>query len=204
MATKDKNGNWLDGTGKAVPPKYVSPIDKRRDAMVERLFKKALRHQDALTKFKEEIWADVEEYLDWLAAQYGEKHLSPQGNYELKTFDGGRQIRVKVNKLIEFDEKLQLAKLKIDKCIESWSEGANDNLRVIIFDAFRTDQKGFVDTKRILGLRTLKIKDKTWKEAMTLIGEAITITGSRRYFHFQIRENVKAPWQTIRLDLAGV
>jgi hypothetical protein len=122
----------------------------------------------------------------------------------LTGFSGRKRIQIKINKVIEFDERLQLAKQKIDDCLERWSQGANDNLKAVVFDAFKVDRKGNVDTKRILGLRKLKINDRAWKEAMELITQAVTITGTRSYILFQVRENQDSEWDTLRLDLAGV
>lgn len=204
MPKKDKRGRWIDAAGNPIPVKYVDPVDKRRDAMVERLFKQALQAQDKLTKFKQVVLAEIETYLDWLAERNGEESLNPGGNYELKTFSGDKQVKIKVNRILEFDERLQVAKTKIDNCLEKWSDGANENLKAVVFDAFKVDRKGNVDTKRILGLRNIKIKDKEWLAAMKLITDAITITGTREYLMFQIRPNRKSEWETVRLDLAGV
>lgn len=204
MPVKDDKGRWIDAAGNPIPTKYVSPVDKKRDAMVEKLFKQALQAQDKLQKFKVSVMTEITKYLDWLASVNGEDSLNPGGNYELKTFHGDKQVKIKVNKVLEFDERLQLAKKKIDACLEKWSDGANDNFKTVVFDAFNVDRKGNVDTKRILGLRKIKIKDKEWQAAMELIAEAITITGTREYLIFQIKRDRNAEWETIRLDLAGV
>ena len=204
MAVKDDQGRWIDAKGDPIPAKYVDPVAKKRDAMVEKLHRLALQEQERLRKFKELVRNDITKYLDWLATTNGEEALNPGGNYNLDTFSGNLRISVKVNKVIVFDERLQLAKQKIDRCAEEWSVGANENLQVVVSHAFIQDKKGNVDTGRILGLRTWKIKDPEWKAAMDLITEAITITGTREYLIFQVKKDKDSEWQTIRLDLAGV
>lgn len=204
MAKKDDKGRWIDAAGNHVPVKYIDPVRKKRDAMVEKLFRQALQAQERLRKFKELADRDLAAYLDWLLKTKGEKALSEKGNYELKTFAGDKQICIDINEPIEFDERLQLAKQKIDRCLERWSEGADDKLKTIIFKAFKVNKKGKVDSRSILGLGTLKFDDKEWEEAMDLIRESITITCTRRYIRFQIRETPDSGWKTIRLDLAGV
>lgn len=204
MANKDESGSWIDATGKPVPPKYIDPVDKKRDQLVEKEIRQALLLQERMTKFKKTVLADIGKHLDWLAHLHGEDALSPGGNYMLTGFSGNKRLQIKVNKVIEFDERLHLAKKKIDGCLERWSKGANDNFKVVVFDAFKVDNKGNVDTKRILGLRKLGIKDDEWVAAMELIAEAITITGNRSYLTFQIKAHKNAEWQTLRLDLAGV
>ncbi len=204
MAEKDTKGRWIDPAGSHVPPKYIDPVDKKRDQLVEKEIRQAMLMQERLAKFKAAVMKDITKYLDWLSARCGEESLSPGGNYQLTNFSGTSRLQIKINKVIEFDERLQLAKQKIDDCLERWSEGANDNLKAVVFDAFKVDRKGNVDTKRILGLRKLLIKDKTWKAAMELITEAVTVTGTRSYLIFQVKKSRESEWETIRLDLAGV
>ena len=204
MAEKDDKGRWIDGAGNHVPMKYIDPVDKKRDQLVEKEIRACLLMQQRLAAFKAGVLADITKYLDWLADRSGDKAFSPGGNYQLTNFSGNRRVQIKVNKVIEFDERLQLAKQKIDDCLERWSEGANDNLKVVVFEAFKVDSKGNVDVKRIIGLRKLKFRDKVWIAAMDLITESITITGTRSYLLFMRKENKDAEWETIRLDLAGV
>lgn len=204
MADKTEKGLWIDPTGQFIPPKYIEGIVKTRDAMVERLHRLALAEQQRLAKFKSTVESELEKYLASLAADSGEDALNEGGNYILKNFTANRMLQVKIGRTIEFDERLNVAKQKIDRCLEKWSEGGNANLKVIVFDAFKVDQKGKVDTKRILGLRRHQIKDRDWQDAMELIGKAVTVIALKSYFMFQVRPNPDEEWQTIRLDLAGV
>lgn len=204
MADKDKQGRWIDGAGSAIPVKYIDPVDKKRDMLVEKDFRLALAARNQLAKFKATVLADISNYLDWLAQRNGEETLNPGGNYILTGFSGNKRIQIKINKVLEFDERLQLAKQKIDKCLEKWSDDGNENLKVVVFDVFKVDQKGQVDTRRILSLRKLQIKDAEWKQAMDLIAEALLVTGTRSYLLFQSKQHKDAEWETLRLDLAGV
>jgi mRNA-degrading endonuclease YafQ of YafQ-DinJ toxin-antitoxin module len=172
--------------------------------MIEKQFRKAFLMQEKMSTFKKDVLADIFKYLNWLAEQKGEKAFTPNKNHQLTGFSGDKQLHIKINKVLEFDERLQLAKQKIDSCLERWSQDANDNLKVVIFDAFKVNKKGNVDTKRILGLRSLNIKDREWKAAMDLISEAVTITGTRGYLMFKVKHGQDAEWETLRLDLAGV
>ncbi len=203
MALKDDKGRWIDPTGNPVPPKYIGQDLKRLDKMVEKLFRQAELTQERLVKFKALIKADISKYLDWLANTKGEDVLNPGGTYKLPTFSGDKRIQIGIGKYLEFGVQLHLAKTKIDKCLEKWSENADDKIKILIFDAFKVNNKGLIDTKRILHLRTLKIKDTEWQAAMELITEAVIVTGTKQYFYFQTRDQDGA-WKTMRLDLAGV
>lgn len=202
MAKKDDKGRWINATGDAVPGKYVPVIDKKRDAMVERLFKRATDVSQRLIDLRTEVDVEATRFLADAAAQH---NLVPNdgGNYWFTGFSGDKRIEIKVGKLIDFDEHLKWAKQKIDQCIEKWSEGANDKLRLIVFDAFKADSKGRLDTKRILGLRKLEIKDAVWEEAMELISKALVVTGTKTYVNFY-RRGPHGEWIGIILDLARV
>ncbi|MDH5524472.1 MAG: DUF3164 family protein [Desulfobulbaceae bacterium] len=201
MATKDKNGVWIDSTGASVPARYIKPIDKKRDAMVERLITEAKRISERLDKLRGAIDVEVEKFLAQSAEDAGADCLNPGGNYIFSNFSGDRRLQIKTCACIDFDERLQFAKETIDKCLDRWSEGGNANLRAVVFDAFKVDIKGQVDVKRILGLRRLKIKDAEWEQAMELISNAITITGRKTYTYFSERPERTGDWKGVRLDL---
>lgn len=204
MAKKDSKGRWIDAAGNHIPAKYVDAVAKKRDPMVERLHREATKVQDRLTKFKELARAEIDKYLDWLAASNNEKELNQGGNYKLDNFSGNLRIELKVHKINQFDERIQLARQKIERCAERWAEGANENLQVVVANAFAVDKRGNFDNQKILGLRNWKIKDREWKEAMDLITDSLSFAGTREYLMFQVRDTPDSEWRTIRLDLAGV
>ena len=203
MANIDEKGHWIDAAGDSVPPKHVRMIDKRRDRMVEKLIRNAKLTQERIRKLKIMAYKDIDTFLEYSFAQHGEAP-NKGGNYIFTGFSGDKRVQIKIATHIAFDEGLRVAKQKIDACIERWSEGANDNLCVVIFAAFKVDKKGNLDTKRILGLRRLKITDADWSEAMDIISNALHITGTKSYLMFAERKGVEQAWETIRIDLAGV
>ena len=204
MANKDESGNWIDAAGQSVPVEYIDPVRKQRDRVVEKQIRQAFLLQERMRKFKAGAQEGISKYVAWLVEKKGAKAISKGGNLQLTGFSGDKQILIKVNKLINFDERLTLAKELLDDCFERWAEGGNENLKVAVFAAFKVDQKGNLNVQQILGLRDWKIKDKTWDKAMDLITEAITITGTRKYLQFRTKADKDSEWETIRLDLAGV
>ncbi len=203
MATqKDKNGNWVAADGSRVPPRFVPKHEKDRERVVNKLFKAAELEHKRLAKLKDLIIEEVAAYIERRINDY---NIPPnkEGNYTMPTFAGDKQLSLKIGKFIEFDDRLQYAKAKIDSCLGRWSERADSRLRVVVFDAFKVDRKGCVDTKRILGLRKLEIKDPEWQEAMELIGKAVTVVATKRYFSFRYRDK-DCDWQTLILDIAAI
>jgi len=201
MAKKEvKNGKrfWIDAEGNPIPESYVSKGDKKRDRLVEKLFKQAEKMNLKLKQMKENHLHEIERFLGEVAAEYG---TDWKGNAELRNFSQDKEISVQINKKIAFNEKLQIARVKINQCIEKWSEDTDMKIRVLINRAFKVDAKGNLDSKLILSLRSIKIKDKLWMEAMELISESIQIEYSKKYLHFRFKD-ANGKWQTISLNFS--
>lgn len=204
MAQKDDKGRWLDATGNPVPPKYVPALDKRRDAMVEKIHTAALKQREALGKFRNLAMDLIDDHIEWAHESEGVAR-NDGGNYQFTGFSGDKQVVIKVAEYLDLDERIQIAKELVDNCIRRWSEGADDRLGMIVRDAFQVDQKGRINVRRILGLRKLQIDDAEWQKAMRLIGESITVTSRRAYLMIRQRNTERGgEWETIKLDLADV
>jgi len=201
MAVKDERGNWIDAKGDAIPPKYIDPVDKKRDVLVEKLIRKAVKLSKALAEFKEEAFDEIEKYLSWVKEKYGVNLYTDKGNKQLSNFSNTQRIDVLVASIVEFDERIAMAKQLIDECIHEWSGGANDKIRMLVEHAFKVDKKGNLDKQRILSLKQLKINDKKWKRAMELINDSLKIVNKRRYIRFLVK-NEKGEFETIFLDIA--
>jgi hypothetical protein len=188
MAEKVKDGNvvyWIDPQGIRVPLNYIKPEDKDRDKLVEDVISDVVKLNRQLLELKKKIGEKTAAYLQKVAESYGEDW---KGNCRLNNFSGDKQIEISVSDLIDFDEKLQVAKTKIDECIKRWSKGTNKPLELLVTKAFRTDKKGQLNKNMILQLRTYEIKDPEWESAMDLISGSIKIMSSRTYYNFYSRD----------------
>jgi len=203
MAQKDKDGNWIDPRGQAVPRAYVKPLDRKRDHEVEMAVKEALAIEKRMKVLKEKIISRIMRYRNAVEKETGVK-LKGKGNLCLTNFSGDKQIEFSMNDIIVFDEKLQIARHLINECIGEWSKGSNKNLKVIVNQAFELDKRGKVNTMAILKLRQLNIKNAKWKNAMELINEAMNITGTRQYLNVRVRENSRAKFRTINLNFSSI
>lgn len=189
---------WIDPSGEKVPVRYVDRTDKKRDMLVERTIKKIENANLKLKQLKEKIEMDVDRYLEAIAAEYGEDW---KGNATLRNFDQTKEVQIKFGQTFSFDERLQVARQLIDKCIERWSEGSDMKIRMLVNQAFKVDKKGQLDAKLILSLRQIKINDKDWKQAMELIADSVKVENRRKYFIFR-RKDVDGKWQTISMNFS--
>lgn len=197
----DEQGNWIDGQGRAVPPRYVDPVVKARDRLVRRITVKAIRLHQQMTAVKAEVLALIDDYLEQVAAEHDEHW---KGNAELVTFDGRLKVEVKISEALEFDERLQLAKQKIDHCLRNWTGNARAEVRAIIHQAFQVDSKGRINVRSILTLRQLKFDDPVWIEAMTLIADSLRIRTTRRYVNVYLKHKTTDRFELLALNWSAL
>lgn len=197
-------GYWVDAKGVMTPESLIKPIDMARDALVGELVGRAQAVSQALAEFKLSGFADIAAFVDLSANEYGVNVGGKKGNVTLFTFDGRYKIQRAMQDKIAFDERLQAAKSLIDECLADWTEGARPEIHALINRAFSTDKEGEINTGEVLKLRKLDIDDARWLKAMTAIGEAVQVVGSRSYIRVYERIGDSDQYQPIALDIAGV
>ena len=128
-----KDSQWL-----YIPYNYVSQNNRKRDNAVKKIFTRVHRINNLIRKEKEEITKIVNDYLEGVAQEYNEKW---KGNTTLYDFSNVQKIEISISERVDFNEKLQIAKAKIDKCINSWSKGGSQKVKLLIDRAFKVDKK---------------------------------------------------------------
>jgi hypothetical protein len=190
--------------GSLVPESTIKPIDLARDQIVNEIVEKAKLVSNQIAEFKAGTFADIQAFIEMSSEQYGAKVGGVKGNVTLMSFDGRYKVQRSIAESISFSEQLQAAKVLIDECIHAWSEGANDNIRVLVNDAFQVDKEGNINIGRVLGLRRLNITDEKWKQAMQAIGDAVQVVGSKSYVRVYERVGDADKWNPIALDVAAI
>nr|WP_321466784.1 DUF3164 family protein [uncultured Desulfobulbus sp.] len=196
-------GYKCNAVGHLVPIAQIEEVDLLRDEFVLRAVQMAKAMEEDLAEFKDRIAGDMDAFLDLSAEKYGVKMGGVKGNITLTSYDGRFRMTREIAERIEFDERLQAAKVLVDQCLREWTRSSASEVRTLIEDAFQVDKKGKINTQRILGLRKFKIDNPTWKKAMAAIGDAVTVTGSCVYHRFYERDE-QGRYQQISLDFAGV
>ena len=189
----------VDDEGLECPVKYIDKSVLARHFVVERAIAKVQKAQEELKALKKELMAEVKTYLEGVATEYGENW---KGNAKLMNFDKTKEIEISVHRNIMFDERLNIAKAKIDNCLKRWSGSATDELRAIVLRAFHVDKKGNVDVRQILGLKSFRFDDPVWQEAIEIIDESITTTSSKEYLVFSVRDNPRGQFRTVSLNFS--
>jgi hypothetical protein len=201
MAKKDKKV-WTDSRGNEIPAKYVPEHEKKRDLFVEKIMEKVEKLENTMRVLKGEIQHQIQLYIEELAAD-NKVSDNWKGNLMLTNFSGTQQIEVDIHDLIRYDERLVVAKQLIDNYLMEKCAG-QDELRLIVSQAFNIDKKGNVNQYMLKRLCKLDIKNPEWQKAITLIKEAECVNTSKQYIMFKQRENPKAAWDTLNLNFSSI
>lgn len=200
---KGKEEFMTDTQGRQVPVSMIKDIDILRDKTIRDIAKEATEMKGVLLDFKKRIREAVMTFVEKSAKEYGTKWGGKKGNLSLLTYDGKYKLVIAMNDNLVFDERLQVAREIIGKCLNKWSKGAQAEIRVLVNDAFQVDKTGKISTARVLGLRRLDINDPDWKKAMTAITDSIQVTGTKQYLRIYERD-ANGEYQMIPLDVAAL
>ncbi|MGE4382290.1 MAG: DUF3164 family protein [Arcobacter sp.] len=199
-------GQWRNKEGTFVHKDMVTVDKQLEDEVVEKLIQGALNLQGQMKAFKIAAFDECYGFVDLLRQKYNmERITSKSGTVTLKSFDGTKVVEIQVAKLISFDQKLSLAKEKIDEYLTLKTNGADAEIQTLITRVFDV-KNGKVDAKQILSLKSYPITHDLWKEAMSMIDDATEIAGTKSYIRFKHRPSneVDGAIEHIVLDLAGL
>lgn len=197
-------GYWKDARGSLVPVELIKPIDKQRDQLVREIVATSKQLSKLLTEFKSRTFGDIEAFVDLSLQEYDTRLGGKKGNVTLATFDGQYKVMRANADNINFDERIQAAKLLIDECAAEWSDGARPEIKVIIDHAFAVDKQGKISIGRVLNLRRLDITDPRWLKAMDSISDSLQVIGSTSYIRVYERIGDSDKYVQIPLDMAAV
>lgn len=204
MGVQVPQGYRKDAQGRLVPESMIKPIDLERDKLVIGIVEKALEQNVSLARFKAATFGDIEAFVELSAEQYDVKLGGKKGNVSLLSFNGRYRVDRAIQETIKFDERLQAAKELIEQCLQDWTQGSRDELKVIVNDAFRVDTSGEIRAGRVLALRRYEFTDERWLRAMRAIGDAVQVTGSKMYIRVYERVGDTNQYRAISLDISTI
>lgn len=206
MALTDEKGWWLNNRGEAVHKDLVRINEQLRDEMVEELIGDAKQISKSILDFKGYSGEKIDSYFGLLLQNYGidEKAKTKKGNITLENFSGTKRVEVRVSETLHFDEKIQIAKLKIDEYLMDVTKDSPPEIITLITRAFEVDKEGNIDSKKIFALKSYDIKDPRWIEAMEIIDESKKIAYTKSYIRFYTRDSIEDTWKLVPIDMAAV
>ena len=189
-----------DSNGQEVPVKYVSAYDKLRDKITRRIEARFRKARVALEAVVRESIADLDELAKC------KESLGAKGNFQARSFDALIQVSIRQQYNILLDERVVRARELMLGYVESVLAkiGGNDAqaLKLIVAEAFKANAQGFLSTGKIMSLLRMEIDNADWREAKTILQEAIKPQKGKRYLACEVRPSTQADFRQIRLDIA--
>jgi len=192
---------WVDYQGNEVPLKYVSTYDKKKEKVITKVFAEAQKINATLEAFKKMMFAECDKLFDEMFKANDLEKVA-QKNYTLFSFDKGLKIEVTTQDVVDFDDRIQLAQAKINEYLKIKTDGADQELSILVNNAFKT-KKGRLDKARIFGLFPLKINHHLWVEAMELIKKSIMTNYTRRYATIYVRDE-EGKYNQVQLNFSAL
>lgn len=197
-------GYWVDAKGALIPEKILKPIDIARDALVGEIVTKAIELNKMMAEFKHGVFSDIAAFVDLSANEYNVKIGGKKGNATLFTFDGKYKLQRAMSDRMQFDERIQAAKVLIDECLNEWTETARPEVKALVERAFSVDSEGKISVGAVLALRRYEFDDTRWKKAMVIIGESLQVICTSSYIRIYERVGENSQYRPITLDMAAV
>jgi hypothetical protein len=203
MKKKDLPKELKNNRGNVIPVENIRTDLIKKHLLVNDIFDIANALQDRMEKEKAKIYKKIQAYEKWIAKKNGVEDAAFE-NLNLSNYDGSICISIYNNSVVEFDEKIQLAKQKIDKCISRWGAGAPGEIKILIDKFFKVGKKGLLNKQAIFSLFQLKIEDPEWLDAMKIIQDSITDSAKKEYLVIKHRNTNKDEWQNLNLNFSSL
>lgn len=158
-----------------------------------------------IQRFKQYNFEDVATALELLYEKFGTKRGGKEGNMQFFTFDRKYKLRITVQKQIDFGPELQAAQAKLNEALEQMTNSDSDaaaDLKTIVTGAF-TLVDGKLRVSEILRLRSYKITNILWNEAMRIVDDAIVVISRKKQILLYER-NGQGDYINIPLDIASL
>ncbi|MEQ8396447.1 DUF3164 family protein [Thalassobaculum sp.] len=199
-------GYLIDAKGRFVPEASVRPVELLEDQMVRKVLGYAVELANQIRRFKGHVFADTASYMSLAEEEYGatKRGAKGRGNVTFTSLDGLLRVQIAVADRLTFGPELQIARTLFDECVAEWAEGARDELRALVDQAFQADREGQVSREAIFRLLRMQFEDARWRRAQDAIRDSIRVIGSKSYARFYVRAEQDAAWHAVPIDLASV
>jgi len=193
---------YEDARGNLVHKDNVKPVDALRDQLVLGIIQEGRKAEEAVAAFKRNALEGIEAFRELSAERFGVVLGGKRGNVTLTSYNGRYRVVCARQDQPEFNEALDVARQLIRECLDEWTQGSRDEVRLIIDQAFDKGKSGNVSISKVMGLRQLKIDHPKWLKAMEAIGESISVVATKTYIRIY-RRRADGEYQLIPLDGNG-
>lgn len=196
------DGKMHDSQGNLILLKNIHETDLLYHDLVLGVAVYWLELHGKIARFKQNNFEDVTAALDLLFEKHKVKRGGGDGNMQFFTHDRRYKLQIAIQKKIDFGPELQVAEKKMQEALNQMTPEENSDLKTIVAGAFNLDS-GKVRVSEILRLRSYKISNPLWNEAMAIINQAITVISSKKQIRLYER-NQTGEYINIPLDIAAL
>lgn len=199
------DGRMLDGNDSLVLVRNIHETDLLYHDLVLGIAVIWKSLSGKIQRFKQYNFQDITAVMGLLFEKYGVERGGKQGNMQFFTFDRRFKLSIAIQKKIDFGPELQAAQAKLLEAVEEMAPTDTDDaadLKTIVTGAF-TLVDGKLRVSEILRLRSYKISNATWNEAMLIIDAAIIVISSKKQIRLYERDE-QGEYIAIPLDIAAL
>lgn len=195
------DGRMCDAQGNLILLKNIHDADLMEHDLVLSIAAIWTNLSGKIERFKQHNFEDVTTFLELLFEKWGTKRGGVEGNLQFTTIDRAWQLRISIQKTIDFGPEIQIAQQKLVEAIREMAPEDSD-IQSIVTSAF-TLVDGKLNVAAILRLRKLKILNATWNEGMEIIDAAIEVISKKKQIRLYKR-NAVGQYDAIPLNIAAL
>ncbi|GBQ15181.1 hypothetical protein CFR78_04340 [Komagataeibacter rhaeticus] len=193
------------------PNGFAVPTSRIRDDILFRhqtataLVEAAQALHDELRARKEQFFADVDAFIDLTLERYNARLGGKRGGLVIANFGETVKVEVSTADYLRVNEAIVAAQALMNEVLDDVGEGANDDVRTLLANAFVRDEKtGRLNIQRLQETRRVKLSHPKWPDVQAAIADSLEWAGSRRYIRFHVRKDGNARWEQINLNFSSL
>ena len=153
-----------------------------------------------IDRFKQHNFEDVTTFADLIYEKYNAKRGGKEGGMSFTTVDRKFKLVISIQKSIDFGPEILVAKAKMLEAVEQM--GGDNDLKTLVTAAY-TMVDGKLCVAKVLSLRSIKISNAIWNEAMVIVDDAIEVISKKKQIRLYER-NDAGKYIAIPLDIAAI
>jgi hypothetical protein len=203
-----KSKTWVDADGNEVPYKFVPQGDRIKENLAATLLKKALKIEQQLQDFYNEIREGFDKVYQQMLDDYkikNKKDRKIKGSYTWFNFNRSIKIEGDINDVVKWDEaKMALAREYFDEYLSKNLSTSNEFLRGLIQKVF-SNSKGMIDTAQVFVILRYqdKEKDASFQKACNIMRDAQSVGNTKKYYRVWVRED-DGSYRNINLNFSSL
>ena len=189
--------------GRLVPDEMIQDHERRRDDLVRYLHRRGDAARQAVAHLRRDAIEMTFDQIRYLVEMYGgaADWQAPSGNVSLTSYDGALRVCIEQADRITLDERVHVARELFDRVLTRWSEGAPQELKLLVREAFALDRTGSLNVRKLIDISRYKSEDVDWQAGCRAIHDAITTSRTKWYVRLYRRHEDGKKFVYLPIDL---